>query len=172
MPALPLTTYHSVSPLRADEPTGAARVIPLPQFRCLARLPGSFLPRDAIIDTGSPLTWMPEAIWDRLSEGIDFEVLPWSSGFLPPTGRTAGWNFTFRMARFLQPLALFNLTTNTELVRDRVIVQLTDGNPPSLARSNAPAVVVIGLWGGLLEGTSLRIATDAATGRVAGALEW
>ena len=172
MPTLPLTTYTAASPLRVNEPTGAPLAIPLPQFRCLARIAGVFLPRDAIIDTGSPLSWMPEGIWKRLSEGSDYEVLPWASGFVAPPGRTAGWNFTFRIARLLRPLALFNMTSNTELVRDRVIVQLTDGNPPAFARSNNPLRVVIGLWGGILEGTSLRIATDAATGHVAGALEW
>ena len=160
MPALPLSTYYSPSPLRVDEPNGAARVIPLPQFRCLVRLPGVLLPRDAVIDTGSPLTWMPEAIWSRFQPGIDYEWLPWSSGFSPPAGRTAGWNFTFRMARFLQPVSLFHLNSREELVRTRVIAQFADGNPPSAALSNAPPRVVIGLWGGLLEGTNLRITTN------------
>ncbi len=172
MPTLPLTTYYTPSPLRVDEPGGGALSLPISQFRCLARLPASFLPRDAIIDTGSPLTLMPEAMWRLFRPGVDYELLPWSSGFTPPLGRTAGWNFTFRLARFLQPIILFNLTTRTELTRDHVVAQFAVGNPPAFARSNAPPRVVIGLWGGLLEGTSLRIATDAATGHVAGALDW
>src|SRR5688500_3472581 len=104
MPTLSLTTLLSPAPLRVEEPTGAPRAIPLPQFRCLAQIAGVFLPRDAVIDTGSPLSWMPEGIWNSLSEGTDYEVLPWSSGFVPPPGRTAGWHFTFRIARLLQPL--------------------------------------------------------------------
>src|SRR6266545_1793326 len=169
MPTLPLSTYHPPTLPRVDDPGGAPLVIQLPQFRCLAQLPGVFLPRDAVIDTGSPLTWMPEAIWNRLSAGTDYEVLPWSSGFVPPLGRTAGWNFTFRIARLLQPIRLFTLTSPVELVRDRVIIQLANGNPPGSSRSNAPPRVVIGLWGGVLEDTALRISTDAATGHVTGA---
>ncbi len=168
MPTLPLSTYYPPVSLRVDEPSGTPLAIRLPQFRCLARIAGVFLPRDAIIDTGSPLSWMPEGIWKRLSEGSDYEVLPWASGFVPPPGRTAGWNFTFRIARLLRPLALFNMTSNTELARDRVIVQLTDGDPPAFARSNNPLRLVIGLWGGILEGTSLRITGHPVTG----ALEW
>lgn len=172
MPTLPLTTHYPPVLLRVDDPSGAPLAIPLPQFRCLTQIAGIFLPRDAVIDTGSPLSWMPEAIWNRLSEGTDYEVLPWASGFVPPPGRTAGWNFTFRIARLLQPIRLFALTTSVELVRDRVIVQFADGNPPAFSRGNAPPRVVIGLWGGLLEGTSLRISTDAATGHIAGSLGW
>lgn len=172
MPTLPLTTHYPPALLRVDEPTGAPRTIPLPQFRCLAQSPGVLLPRDAVIDTGSPLSWMPEAIWSSLSEGTDYEVLPWSGKFLPPPGRTAGWNFTFRISRLLQPIRLLTLTASVELVRDRVIVQLADGNPPASAHSNAPPRVVIGLWGGILENTNLRISTDPASGHVVGALEW
>lgn len=171
MPILPLTTYYQKASLCVDEPTSSPLVIPLPQFRCLARLPGSFLPRDAIIDTGSPLTWVPEAIWDKLTEGIDYEVLPWSSGFTPPTSRTAGWNFTYRIARLLGPIELFHLSSNATLVRDRVIVQLTDGNPPVRSQNNSPPRIVIGLYGGLLTGARLHVSTDAA-GHLAGALEW
>jgi hypothetical protein len=70
----------------------------------------------------------------------------------------------------LLPLVLFDLSTEFE--RHGVIVQLAAGNPPAAARSNAPARVVIGLWGGLLEGTCLRIATAPAPQHLAGALEW
>src|SRR5262245_61808673 len=172
MPTLPLATYYPPLPLRVDEPTGAPLAIALPQFRCLAQIAGVFLPRDAVIDTGSPMSWMPEAIWNRLSEGTDYEVLPWSSGFVPPPGRTAGWNFTFRVARLLQPIRLFTLTASAELVRDRILVQFANGNPPTAARSNAPPRVVIGLSGGVLENTNLRISTDPTGGHVVGALEW
>jgi hypothetical protein len=172
MPTLPLTVFQTAAPLRVDEPTGTPLAVPLSQLRCLAQLPGVFLPRDAIIDTGSPLSWMPERVWNRMSEGTDYEVLPWSKGFVPPPGRTAGWNFTYRIARLLRPLTLFVLNANTTLVRDQVVVQLADGNPPAFARSNNPLHMVVGLWGGVLEGTALRVGTAAAGGHTVGALEW
>jgi len=56
---------------------------------------------------GSPAMepYLGQAIWSQLQIGIDYQCLPWPSGFTPPPGRTAGWNFTFRMARLLQPVA-------------------------------------------------------------------
>lgn len=170
MPEIRLSTPAVWATLPVRNANGVRLSLPRAQFRCLVRLPNLTMPRDGIIDTGSPFTWMPEAIWQHFRPGIDFEELPFEPGYTVPRGQTAGWNFTFRFVRMLQPIGLYDF--QTELTRDNAIVQFTDGNPPSLARSNAPAVVVIGLWGGLLEGTSLRIATDAATGHVAGALEW
>jgi hypothetical protein len=35
--------------------------------------------------------------------------------------------------------------------------------------SHAP---LLGLWGGILEGTNLRVSADAATGHAVGSLEW
>jgi hypothetical protein len=133
-------------------------------------LPNLLVPRDGIIDTGSPFSWFPEAIWSQFRRGTDYEELPLEPGTIAPSGRTAGWNFTFRFVRFLQPIGLHD--GSSELVRNNVIAQFTNGNPPSFARTNAPAVAVIGLWGGALEGTSVRIATDATTGRLTGAIEW
>jgi hypothetical protein len=128
------------------------------------------MPRDGIIDTGSPLSWFPEGVWSQFQDGRDFEWLPFSAGYTPPRGQTAGWTFTFRMARLLQPLSLFD--TQSELIRDGVIVQFADGNPPSKPGNKQPPRAIIGLWGGALEGTSIHISTDAATGHVIGTLEW
>jgi hypothetical protein len=57
-------------------------------------------------------------------------------------------------------------------MRDGVIVQFADGNPPSFSKGKRPPRVVIGLWGGLLEGTTLRIAKDSNSGNTIGSLEW
>ena len=170
MPEIRLSTPAVWAALPVRNANGVRLSLPRAQFRCLVRLPNLTMPRDGIIDTGSPFTWMPEAIWQHFRPGIDFEELPFEPGYTVPRGQTAGWNFTFRFVRMLQPIGLYDF--QIELARDRVIVQLTNGNPPIPPGSQRPAVVVIGLWGGLLEGTSLRIATDAATGHVAGALEW
>src|SRR5262245_25167840 len=172
MPQLPLTSYHHGPPMPVDDPAGGRRLIPRLQFRCLVRLPGTLLPRDGIIDTGSPFTWFPEAIWRGWRSGVDFEELPFEVGYAAPRGQSAGWTFTFRMARMLQPVVLFNLHAATELERHRVIVHLADGTPPLPHGSKQPARVVLGLWGGVLEGASLRISTDAGTGYALGALDW
>jgi hypothetical protein len=171
MPRLPLTTYQTAPPMPVGDAAGRRLLIPRLQFRCLIRLPNSLLPRDGIIDVGSPLSWFPEDVWKHFRPGTDFEELPFELGYTPPRGQTAGWVFTFRMVRMLHAVVLFDLGSSTELVRDGVIVQLADGNPPASA-PNRPARVVIGLWGGVLEGTSLRIGTDPATGHAIGSLEW
>ena len=169
MPSIRLSAFGTRAPMPVREATGAPLLLPRIQFRCLVRLPRIAMPRDGIIDTGSPFTRLPEAIWQHFQPGIDFEELPFEAGYLPPRGQTAGWNFTFRMARMLQPVGLHD--GQTELTRDGVVVQLADGDPPAFARSNAPAVVVVGLWGGLLEGTAVRVATDPG-GNLSGSLEW
>jgi hypothetical protein len=84
--------------------------------------------------------------------------------------RAAGWTFRFRVARLLTPITLFY--TGTELTRSDVIVQFADGNPTRPPGSKRPAHIVIGLWGGVLEGTRLHIDADTATGGVAGTLEF
>ena len=104
MPTIRLTAY-SVGPLLALAHPPGARPVPRVQLRCLLRVPGTPIPRDAILDTGAPLTCFPERIWQPFREGVDFEWCPFAPGVQPPAGQMAGWRFTFRMARFLVPLA-------------------------------------------------------------------
>src|SRR5438067_10910209 len=144
--------------------------VPRVQLRCLLRVPGTPIPRDAILDTGAPLTCFPERIWQPFREGVDFEWCPFAPGVQPPAGQMAGWRFTFRMARFLVPLALMDYSTEVE--RPDVFAAFATGDPPAHRATNAPPPVIIGLWGGLLEGSRLAIGRDPATGQVTGALEF
>ena len=169
MPRLRLPAGARLAPIPVEQPAGGQLLLPRLQFRCLVRLPGVIFPYDGVIDTGSPFSWFPHEVWSRFGPGTDFEWLPFSPGYLPPLARTAGWTFRFRIARMLVPVTL--LDASTEVHRDRVIVQLADGNP-SRPTANAPAVVVLGLWGGILEGTRLHIDADPATGGLSGTLEF
>jgi hypothetical protein len=170
MPQMLLTSYNPYAPIQVNEPNGNRLHLPRIQFRAWLRLPGIMFPRDAIIDTGSPFTWFPEDVWQSLRVSVDYEWLAFPTGCTPPRGLSVGWNFTFRFARFLQPIGLHDF--QTELTRDGAIVQFANGNPPIPPGSRRPAFVVVGLWGGVLEGTALRISADAATGQAVGALEW
>jgi len=170
MPQIRLSTHVLGRPLPVEPNVGSGILIPRLQFRCWVRLPNTFMPRDGIIDTGSPLTWFPEDVWSPFQHGRDFEWLPFAPGYTPPRGQTGGWAFSFRMARLLQPMSLFD--TQTELIREGTIVQFTDGNPLAPMNSKRPPLVVIGLWGGILEGTNLRMTTNATTGQTLGSLEW
>lgn len=170
MPRIELTSFGRYTYIPVEEPGGTPLNLPRIQFRCWLRLPGVLFPRDAIIDTGSPFTWLPEEAWENLTVGVDYEELPFPQGYPPPRGQTAGWSFTFRFARVLRPIGIHD--GRAELSRQNVIVQLADGNPPIPPGSQKPAVVVLGLWGGILENTNLLISTDPASGHVVGALEW
>jgi hypothetical protein len=170
MPQIRLTSHTPFAPIPVDEPAGPRLLLPRIQLLCLVRLPNTLMPRDGIIDTGSPFSWFLEDVWRVFRPGIDFEWLPFEAGYSPPRGQTAGWAFTFRMARMLQPITLMD--TVTELERNGVIVQFADGNPPSSLTSKRPPRVVLGLWGGVLEGTSLRMTRDAGTGHPLGSLDW
>jgi hypothetical protein len=168
VPRIHLVSYQTAHPLALSEPAGSRLVAPRVQLRCYAWLPAALMPRDAIIDTGSPYSWFPADIWTHFREGTDFEWLPFGPGVTPPATRTVGWTFTFRMARMLQPIRLFDLSA--EIGRDRVVVQFADGNPPP--RGQAPPSFVVGLWGGLLDDTKLVITPNPQTGSVDGVLEF
>lgn len=167
MPQIRLWSTPRFQPIPVEASTGSQFLLPRVQLRALVLLPGQLLPRDAIIDTGSPFNWCPEDVWQPLRPGTDFEWLPFAPGYQPPVGQTAGWNFRFRMARLLGPLTLTDLTT--ELPRDGVIFQFAEGNPPGTKRL---PVAVIGLWGGVLEGTKLHIEAAVLPAGVTAALEF
>jgi hypothetical protein len=167
VPTLELAVQSTGPVLPVVPPKGQVFVVPRPQFRCLIRLPQFLMPQDAIIDCGAPLTCIPKALWDRFLEGRDFEWLPFIYGTQPPTGRIGRWVFGFQMARFRVPLALMDY--RTQIDRFEVIAQFADSDPPSDPRKKAPPPVIIGLWGGLLEGGTLSIARSP-TGQVTGEL--
>ncbi|MBX9580128.1 MAG: hypothetical protein K2X87_07445 [Gemmataceae bacterium] len=170
MPRVRLTTYTVGSPLQVVLPAGGSLLLPQLQFRCPVRLPGSSTTRDAVIDTGSPYTWIPRDIWRPLRAGIDFDWLPFAAGRRPPVSKMAGWSSGFRMARFLGPVEL--LDGATTLSRVGVIAQMFDGNPPIPIGSKRPMHMVIGLWGGLLDDTKIAITRKPQTGSVDGVLEF
>lgn len=167
MPNLQLAVQTTGPALPVVLPPGRIVDVPRIQFRCLVRLPHFLMPQDGIIDSGAPLTCFPKAIWDRFVEGTDFEWLPFAPGTRPPPGRVGKWLFTFRMARFLVPLGLMDYQTQVD--RSEVIAQFADNDPPSDPRKKAPPPVIIGLWGGLLEGGTLSIGRSL-TGQVTGEL--
>jgi hypothetical protein len=146
---------------------GGTLHVPRQQLRCLVRLPRFLPPQDGVIDTGAPLTCFPKEVWERFAEGRDYEWLPFEAGFVPPLGQMVGWRYSFRVARFLVPLALTDLSVEVE--RPDVIAAFADGDPPD-RRGQAVPLFVVGPWGGLLEGGAIHVARDAATGRVRGEL--
>jgi hypothetical protein len=169
MPTIQLDPGNWGTPFPVVAPRGGTISVFRPQFRCLLRVPNAFFPRDAIIDTGAPLTCFPEAIWSQFREGIDFEWLPFAPGVHVTPGRVAGWQFTFQMARFLVSLALMDYTTAVE--RPEVIAQFAAGNPSATPSRRALPPIVVGLWGGLLEGGKIAI-ERTPTGQVSGTVEF
>lgn len=166
MPTIRLTPVRLALPGSVTFPGGRVLAVPSDQLRCLVRRPNQTLPYDAIIDTGAPHIYFPQLVWSRLRDGIDFEWLPFAPGTSSPTAQIAGWKFTVRMARFLVPLTLMDYAT--EIERPDVIAAFASGNPPRPPGQQSLPPVVVGLWGGLLEGGRVGVDRDPATGRVAG----
>jgi hypothetical protein len=167
MPTLRLDTGNWGPTLPVVTPQGPVRPVYRPRLYGLLRVPGWLAPLDAVIDTGAPLTCFPEDVWGRFHEGTDFEWLPFAPGVRPPVGQYLRWQFTFRMARFLVPLGLMDYVTAVD--RPDVIAQFAVGNPVARGPGKAPPPILIGLWGGLIEGCDLRI-TRTPAGQVAGEL--
>jgi len=165
-----MTVQNTGPVLTVADPRGGAVRVPVPQFRCLVQLPGGLFPKDAVIDTGAPITWFPENVWRPLRDGVDFEWLGFPPGVPPPVARISSWQFTYRMVRFLAPLTLMDYSTMVD--RPDVVAAFAAGNPPAYRTSKAPPPVIVGLWGGLLEGGRLAVGRDPAGGQVTGELEF
>lgn len=168
MPVVRLAVITVARPSAVILPAGGTLDIPKVQLRCVLDLPGPAGTVNGVIDTGASLTFVPEDVWQKLRPGVDFEWLPFTPGSAPPAGQFVNWSFSFRMARFLAPVAVMDYTTDVE--RADVIAAFASGNPP-VAGQQTPSVI-LGLWGGLLEGSRLHLDRDPATGRVVGELAY
>jgi hypothetical protein len=166
VPTLPLFVKQVGSDLIGTDPhTGALVRAPRDQLRCSTALSGSNHLFDAILDTGAPLTIFPEEVWQHFVRGADYELLPLPVG--TPQARVAGWQFAFHLARFLVPLVLIDAGLSVAVPRAHVVAQFALG--PRANQVSTPPVL-IGLWGGLLEGAHLGIDRDPHTGRARGDL--
>ncbi len=169
MPTVRLATLATGPALQltgSAGPTAVSRV----QLRALLRVPGVVFPRDAIIDTGAPFTCFPQQIWSPFQEGTDFEWCPFDPAIPAPSARVTDWTFGFRVARFLGPLALLDYSTEVE--RPGVVAAFAAGDPPGYGSRKALPPVIVGLWGGLLEGGRVAVDRDPVGGYVTGALEF
>jgi hypothetical protein len=163
VPVVPLSVSRHGLPIPVREPAGGSLNVHRPQFWCLLEVPGFLMPRDAVIDTGSPLVIFPRAIWVHCQEGRDYEWLPFD-GPTPPPGRVLGWQFTFRIARFLVPLAVMDTQLTTSVPRPGVIAAFAGGDPPASPGRKALPPVIVGLWGGVLEASRIAVERDPAAG--------
>lgn len=149
---------------RLTDAAGTVTVVTGMQFRCYVRFPRRAGAVEGIVDTGAPFTVVPERVWDQFVPGVDFE---WLATDPPGIGRVLARRFTFRFARLLVPLAVEDYVTSHP--RPGVIAQFTDGDPVS---TGAAPIVLVGLWGGLLDDSAIRLSTDPATNRLAASLEF
>lgn len=165
MPLLPLHDDQFAPDILVHDSVGGVLNIPLTRFRCLVEVVGRYALHEAIIDTGAPLTIFPQKVWSQFRAGIDFAFLPFATP--APQAGVVGWRFTYHMAQFLVPLALRDTRLTVRVPRPDVIAQFAIGDPPGW-RSAPP--ILVGTWGGLLEGGSVRIGRDARTNRATGEL--
>lgn len=173
MPALDL--YVDTVRLGVSAPTGDYRIapttrgvgrIPLRQLSCALRVPPIPGAKRAIIDTGAPLSLFPHHTWAnefRWREGRDFDVLP-VAGDPPLTGRVLSHRYAFRLARLRVPITL----AGRDLAGPRLQV---DSLVTQLAEPGGPAFILLGLWGGVLDGRRL-LFDAAADGGITAAVAW
>lgn len=168
MPQIRLSSIQPGPPIPVELPTGDRLLLPRIQYRCWVKLPGFLMPRDAIIDTDSPWTWMPESLWSQFQVGVDFEWLPFPAGYQAPSGQSAGWTFRFRIAQMLKPIIIQDYSSEVE--RHNALMQFAEGNPPR--SSKRLPYLVVGLWGGMLEGTKLINSPNLQNGSLDALLEF
>lgn len=173
MPALDL--YVEPIRLGGSAPTGEYRIapttreverVPLRQLSCLLRVPPIPGAKRAILDTGAPLSHFPHQVWANefnWREGRDFHVLP-VAGNPPLVGQTLGFRYSFRLVRLRVPVVL----AGRDLTAPRLQV---DSLVTQLAEPGGPPFILLGLWGGVLDGRRLSFGT-ATDADMTAALEW
>lgn len=61
---------------------------------------------------------------------------------------------------------------STEVERPNVVAAFAAGNPPAHRTRKALPPVIVGLWGGLLEGSRIAVGRDPTSGHLTGSLEF
>jgi hypothetical protein len=161
---LPGTTADGDWPLATPLPD--LRRIPLRRLTCFLRVPPISGAKRAIIDTGAPLSLFPHQVWAGdfgWREGRDFDVLP-VAGNPPLIGQALSYRYAFRLARLRVTITLAGRgLSGPRLQVDSLVTQLAEpGGPP---------FILLGLWGGVLDGRRLAFGT-APDGDPSAALDW
>ena len=164
MTSVRLRPFDSGPPYRLTAPAGDISAVQGVHYRCFIRLPRRPMAVDGIVDTGAPFTVIPERLWDKFVEGVDFD---WLTTDPPGAGRVLSRSYTFRFARLLVPLAVEDYVTSVP--RTDVIAQFADGDPLG---SQSRLKVLIGLWGGLLDPSKLTLDGDPTSGVLSASLEF
>jgi hypothetical protein len=149
-----------------DPPQPGLARVPLRRLTCYLRVPLVPGAQRAVIDTGAALSYFPHQVWAndfRWREGRDFDTLP-VAGNPPLVGQTLGFRYSFRLVRLRVPVTL----AGRDLTAPRLQV---DSLVTQLAEPGGPPVVLLGLWGGVLDGRRLAFAT-APDGVPSAALDW
>ncbi len=132
------------------------RVLPLHQFRLTTRIrvgrrlvtTATAHASEAIVDTGSPLSSFPRAIWSAFENEIEWLALAETEGQSgPPTIAVAGQRFPFRLGRISVTVTDFE---GRHLAATPILALFVD--EPLDAR---PPPVLLGLWRGIFDGRRL-----------------
>ncbi|MBX9628626.1 MAG: hypothetical protein K2X82_32815 [Gemmataceae bacterium] len=140
--------------------------VPLRRLYCDLRCPPHPGARQAVLDTGAPLTILPHAVWSgafNWRAGRDYDELPVAVANLH--GHVAGRRYTFILARLRVPVELAGRDPRGDRLRlDDLVCQLADPAGPPLT--------LLGLWGGAFVGRKLAAEADPAGDDLAARLDW
>jgi len=120
----------------------------------------------AYLDTGAPLS-IPHSIWSgkyRWKAGRDFEVLN-ALGTAAFSGQVLEHRYTFHFVRLRVPIELAGKNLKAKRLRiNSLVCQLAD--PTGLH------FIILGLWGGVFEGHSLRVERVPRSNDIRALLRW
>jgi hypothetical protein len=142
------------------------RRVPLRRLSCTLRVPPIPGAQRAFIDTGAALSQFPHHVWANQFNwraGRDYDELT-VTGNPPLRGQTLGFNYAFRLVRLRVPVFL----GGRDLAGPRLQV---DSLVTQLAEPGGPPFVLLGLWGGVLDGRRLGFGA-ASDGDPTAALEF
>lgn len=145
---------------------GLPRVL-LRRLTCLLRVPTVPGAREAVLDTGAPLTVFPFDVWSReyrWQAGRDYDPLSVAGVAGVLHGQVLQHRYQCRLARLRVPVELAGRSLNVRLRLDSLVVQLTEpGGPP---------YIILGLWGNALDGRTIQIARHPGSDELAAHLRF
>lgn len=161
IPTLPASGNLDLSPAVP----GLGRV-PIRRLVCSLRVPPIPGAREAILDTGAPLSIFPHRVLSgdyNWKAGRDYDELSVAGG--APTGQVLGFHYSFRLVRLRVPVVLSGKNLKGDRLRiDSLVCQL--------AKAGGPTFILLGLWGGVFDNRRLVIDRDPAGDELTARLEF
>ena len=135
---------------------------------CNFRVPPVPGVREAILDTGAPISVFPRSMWRdefRWKEDVEFEVCEVAGVGTVLDATVLGHNYRCRVVRLNVPVEI----AGSRLGEDRLVVPRLIAQLPE---SDGPKQAIFGLWGGVFTGCRLTVGASSASEVLDARLDW